>query len=233
MVARTASMTVLSTLAVMAMAVMLDPGPTARTERRVIVQGQVLGPEGQGMAGWPVALIGTQRFLEFNHRTTGGGIATVARAVTDASGYFSIDVPRERKYQFWFLRYADPAHLDPVKYVAPQDNEITTLIRGGRVATVRATVLFHPDWLKVERLVSESGGAASERGRILLKLGLPEKIARGPAAEPGVDEEWWYFTKGVVYSFRGPDPISLRRFEPVKAPAGTATGAAGAPPREG
>lgn len=230
---RTALISIFATLNVMAAATALDPGANARVERHIIVQGRVLGPDGKGMGGWPVALIGTQRYLEFSHRATGGDIATVARSVTDAAGYFTIDVPRERKYQFWFLRYADPAHLDAVKHLAPPDQEITTLMRGGRVAVVEAAVQFHPQWLELERLVSESGGAASEKGKILLALGLPEKRATGAAAEPDVDEEWWYFTKGVVYSFRGSEPITLRRFEPVKPPAGTASGAAGAPPREG
>lgn len=230
---RTALMSFFAMLIVMGAATALDPGAIARVERHIIVQGQVMGPDGKGMGGWPVALIGTQRYLEFSHRTAGGNISTLARSVTDAAGYFAIDVPRERKYHFWFLRYADPAHLDTVKHVAPPDQEITTLVRGGRVAIVQATVQFHPQWQELVRLVSESGGAAGEKGRILLALGLPEKRATGAAVEPDVDEEWWYFTKGVVYSFRGSEPITLRRFEPVKPPAGTASGAAGAPPREG
>ena len=230
---RTATLSVVASLTVMAGSMALDPGVAARVERHVIVQGQVLGPNGKGMGGWPVSLIGTQRYLELNHRTAGGGTATVARTVTDTSGYFAIDVVREHKYQFWFLRYADAAHLDPVKYAIPEDQEITTLVRGGRVAAVQATIRFHPQWREVERLVSVSGGPTSEKGRILLTIGLPEKRVTGAEAEPDVDEEWWYFTKGVVYSFRGSEPAGMRRFEPVKPPAGAVSGATNARPDEG
>lgn len=230
---RTASTLVLASLTVMAAALSFEPGTAARVERHLVVQGQVLGPDGKGMAGWPVALIGTQRYLEFKQRTAGGNIATVARSVTDGAGFFSMDVPRGHKYQFWFLRYSDPAHLDTVKYVAPPDQEITAMVRGGRVAMVQATIRFHPQWRELEQLVAASGGPSSEKGRILLTIGLPEKRTTGSTAEPGVDEEWWYFTKGVVYSFRGSEPASMRKFEPVKPPNGTASGVMGAPPAEG
>jgi hypothetical protein len=186
-------------------------------ERHIVVQGRIMSASGEAMPGWPVQLIATQRYLELSRHTSGGAVATLARAVTDESGYYSIDIPRDRRYQFWFLRFADPERLDTVKYLPPEDHEITAMARRGRVASVQTTIRLHPDWPEVERRVAEAGGPSTEKGRILLTLGLPEKAV--PAASSGSGpEEWWYFTKGILYTFHGGGPSGARRFEPVRPP---------------
>ncbi|HEY3174309.1 MAG TPA: hypothetical protein VGK94_00965 [Candidatus Polarisedimenticolia bacterium] len=186
--------------------------------RRIVVQGRILAPSGDGMAGWPVQVIATQRYLELNRRTSGGATATLARAVTDSGGYYSIDIPRDRHYQFWFLRFVDPALLDTVEYLPPEDLEITAMVRRGRVAAVETTIRQHPEWPEVARRVAAAGGPATEKGRILRTLGLPEKTVAVAPTGTGAREEWWYFTKGIVYTFRGAEPGLARRFEPVKPP---------------
>ncbi|HKY31603.1 MAG TPA: hypothetical protein VJV23_03620 [Candidatus Polarisedimenticolia bacterium] len=197
--------------------------PAGAAGVRVTAQGRVLGPDGSPMAGWPVQLIGTQRYLEFKQRTSGGAVATVARTATDANGYYSIDVPRQRRFQFWFLRFHDAAHLDTIKYLPPADVEITADVRRDRAARVETAVRHHPDWEEVERRVAAAGGESTQRGNILRTLGLPEKSSRDEVS--GV-EEWWYFTKGIVYTFRGGEPVGSRRFEPV-TPPGSAPGRGG------
>lgn len=189
-------------------------GPVA-AERRVVVQGRVLTETGEGLAGWPIQLIATQRYIELKRFVSGGDMAIVGRAVSDANGYFSIDVPKGRKYQFWFLRLAEAGRLDTIRYLPPQDIEITASARRARVATVDAVIRQHPDWPEVERRVAQEGGEHTERGRILRTLGLPEKAARNEATG---EEEWWYFTRGVLYTFSGTGEAGLRRFEPVKPP---------------
>jgi hypothetical protein len=188
-------------------------------ERRVVVQGRVTSPSGQGMAGWPVALIGTQRYIEFSRYSTGGQVGTLASGTTDENGYFTFDLPRPRGYQFWFVRFADREHLDPVRYVTPEDVEITPDVRRSRVAQVQMTIKDHPDWPEVERLISEAGGESTQRGAILRTLGLPEK--RSVSQDTG-EEEWWYFTRGVLYTFKDGQPTGSRRFEPVTPPPGSA-----------
>lgn len=214
--ARSTAIRVPAALAVIALAAAIWPGPAARAgDRRVVVQGRVLAESGDGMAGWPVQLIATQRYVELGSRSSGGGVATLARTTADASGYFSFDLPKERGYQFWFLRFVDPQHLDPIRYLPPPDIEVTDDVRRHRVAAVQVTIRVHPDWAEVQRRIAEAGGESTPRGKILRVIGLPEKSVRD---EISGEEEWWYFTKGVVYTFRGPEPTGTRRFEPVAPP---------------
>jgi len=195
------------------------PWPDAAfgAEKRARAQGRVLTSTGDPLAGWPVMLISTQRYLELGSRKSGGRVVTVGSAVTDASGYFSFDVPKEKGYQFWFLRFVDPSHLDPVMYLPPEDVEITADIRRGRVASVEKSIAWHPDWAEVQRRIEEQGGEATEKGKILRAIGLPEKTQHDPVS--GV-EEWWYFTKGILYTFRGSESAGTRRFDPVSPPPG-------------
>lgn len=180
---------------------------------RIRIQGRVLDENGEGIAGWPVILIGTQRLLEIGRFTSGGDVEAVASVSTDRSGYFSIDVQRRRGLHYWFLRFVSRDQFDPVKYLPPQDIEITKNARKGRLIEVGTTVRFHPDWAEVTRRVADVGGGDTPKGEILLTLGLPEKVV---TKEPGV-EEWWYFESGVVYTFNGTEEMSTRRFDPVRS----------------
>jgi len=201
-----------------------EAGLPLRAARRLVVQGRVTSPSGSAMAGWPVSLIGTQRYIEFSRYSSGGQVATLASGTTDENGYFSFDLPKARGFQYWFVRFADKEHLDPVRYRTPDDVEVTTDVRRGRVAQVQMTIKDHPDWAEVERLISEAGGESTQRGGILRTLGLPEKRSR---SESTGEEEWWYFTKGVLYTFRDGQPSGIRHFEPVAPPpAGAASGGA-------
>lgn len=195
----------------------LSGSDAAAAGKRVAAQGRVLTASGEGMPGWPVVLIGTQRYIELKRFSSGGGVAILTRATTDASGYFSIDVPKDRHYQFWFLRFAEQGGLDPVKYRTPEDVEITADVRRDRVATVQKTIQLNPAWPEVERRVAEAGGESSEKGKILRALGLPEKSVKDDVAGT---EEWWYFTKGILYTFSGTQPVSERHFAPVAPPPG-------------
>jgi len=195
----------------------------AFAEKRVVVNGRVLSSSGAGMPGWPVSLLATQRYIEISSYTSGGKVTEVAATSTDANGYFSFDVPRKRGYHFLFVRLSDPERLDTVRYLKPEDIEITAQVRRGGLATVEATIQDHPDWPEVDRRIREEGGDLTPRGRILRSLGLPEKVSRSEAGE----DEWWYFTRGVVYLFRGAEAVGSRRFDPVVPPGGGAT-----PPQE-
>ncbi len=199
---------------------LLAPVTGARASgQRIMCQGRVLSQAGQGMADWPVILIGTSRYLEIGKHTSGGEVATLARTSTDENGYYSIDIPRERRYHYYFLRFADSSKLDPVKYSIPDDVEISAEARRGRLAQVDLTVRLHPDWPEVERRIAEAGGVDTPKGKILRKLGLPEKSVMDRSSG---EEEWWYFTKGVLYTFRGSEPTGTRNFEPVSPPPGGA-----------
>jgi hypothetical protein len=191
--------------------------PALGVEKHVVAQGRVLLASGEGIPGWPVQLIATQRYIELKHFSSGGDVVTAARATTDANGYFSIDIPKDHHFQFWFLRFVEAGTLDTVKYLSPEDVEITADVRRSRVASVEKTIKLHPDWPEVERRVAQAGGESSERGHILRTLGLPEKSLRDEATGA---EEWWYFTKGIVYTFQAAGSSSERHFEPVAPPKG-------------
>lgn len=207
----TASIASMLTLVLMAP---VFPGVASAADH-IRIQGRVLDENGEGIADWPVTLIGTQRTLEFKRFSSGGDVQTVASVTTDRSGYFSIDAEKKRGLQYWFLRFVSLDAFDPVKYLPPQDIEITKDARKGRLVEASTTVRFHPDWSEVLRRVTELGGGGTPKGEILLTLGLPEKIV---TEDPGV-EEWWYFEHGVVYTFNGAEEMSTRRFEAVRPPS--------------
>src|SRR5262249_39326279 len=159
--------------------------------------------------------------------SSGGDVVIAARLATDANGYYTVDIPKDRHFQFWFLRFAEAGSLDTVKYVPPEDVEITTEVRRARVAGVDKMILIQRDWPESQGRIDERGGESTEKGRVLRSLGLPEKNVRDDATG---SEEWWYFTKGIVYTFHGSESMGERRFEPVKAPSQSAVTGAGAAP---
>lgn len=193
----------------------LAVGEASAAPATVHAQGRVLGPEGTGRSGWPVELIATQRFIELSHFKSGGEVAVLGRTTTDPQGYFSFSIERPRGYHFWFLRFSGSAVEDPVVWQVPPDIEITRDAKRGRAADVQVQLLYHADWPEVERRIAAEGGPATERGRILRTLGLPEKFGRDPVSGA---EEWWYFTRGIMYAFGGGGAAAMHRFEPVTPP---------------
>lgn len=190
--------------------------PAWSAQRRIQVQGRILSPEGRGIAGQTVKLYKTRRGLSVGKFSSGGQIAEAARASTDESGYYEIDVPRDRAYDNFFLRFHDPETFDAVRYEAPPDREITLDLKAGEPLRVDVSLRYAPEWEAVSRRLGEVG-EDSPRGRILLSLGLPEKEERGVGPD-GPRDEWWYFSRGVVYFFKDGEPAGFRRFEPVTAP---------------
>jgi len=210
-------------LAVVSLA-FLSSAWAATGEKRITCQGRVVSEGGEALAGWPVSLIGTSRYVEIGKHTSGGDVATIVGVVTDENGYYAIDIPRQRRYHFYFLRFVDPATLDTVKYRVPADVEITAEARRNRVAAVDVTIGMNPDWPEVQSRIARAGGVETPKGKILRTLGLPEKsVTDGDSGE----EEWWYFTKGILYTFRGAEPVGTRHFEPVAAPKNGGAGPAG------
>ncbi len=186
----------------------------AEAAKQISVQGRVTTDKGEPLADWPVELVATQRYMEFRSFSSGGKVAEVASTRTDARGYYTFDLERQRGWHYLFLRYADPKRTDNVRFLRPEVVEITADVRRGRLAEVPLTVRYHPDWSEVQRRLAEAGGEGTPRGRVLRALGLPEKRVQ---TESG-DEEWWYFTHGIMYTFRGDEGIGMHRFEPVPPP---------------
>jgi hypothetical protein len=206
-----------------ALALCLAPAPPevlAAGEKRILVQGRLLDDKGAPLAGWPVSLIRTKRYVELTRKVIGGDVDLAARVQADKDGFFTIDIPRERGYQFYYLRFLDPEVFDPVQYVAPADWEITSTAKRGRLTQINKVIAHTPDWDELQRRLESVGGETTTRGRVLRTIGLPEKTA---TTSDGA-EEWWYFSRGIMYTFRGDQPVGEQRFEPVVSAAAPPAG---------
>lgn len=189
-------------------------GAVRAAERMIHVQGRVVDPSGQGVAGSPVRLFKTRRSLDLGRFSSGGQVTEATRTLTDENGYFEIEIPRDRTYDDYFLRFHDAGSFDRVKYMLPDDREITRELRRGSPLILEQTLQYHPQWEEVQDRI-RSVGADSPRGRILRSMGIPEREMMGTGPD-GPRTEWWYHTRGVVYFFRDGEAAGYRRFEPVK-----------------
>ncbi|MEE9219014.1 MAG: hypothetical protein V3U98_08095 [Acidobacteriota bacterium] len=182
----------------------------------VLIRGRVQSENGEPLAGLTVTLIRTHKKLNLRHRRWEESEAVLDRARTDAQGFYEIHAVDDGSFTSYFLRFNDPQSFDSVRYVAPPDEDITRRVRRGRDVVQNLVALENPDWPRVrERLVQV--GEGSSRGRILRKLGLPERILR-PQGEHGGREEWWYYRRGIVYQFEGARAVGERRFEAIPEP---------------
>lgn len=208
---------VLAASAALGMLLALSTEPLAQSQKRVVVQGKVSDDRGAPLTSWPVSLIRTKRYVELTRKVIGGDVEVAARVQTDADGYFTIDIPRDRSFHFYFIRFLDPEHFNSIQYVPPADWEITSTAKRGRVTQITKVIALRPDWDELQRRLAAVGGESSQRGRVLRTIGLPDKTVATPE---GV-EEWWYFSRGVMYMFRGDDAVGEQRFEPVISTAAT------------
>lgn len=178
------------------------------------VQGRVVDPSGQGVAGSPARLFKTRRSLSIGRFSSGGQVTEAARTVTDGNGYFEIEIPRDRSYDDYFLRFHDAETFDRVKYRLPEDREITKELKREPPLILEQALQHHPQWEEVQERIKQVG-ADSPQGRILRSMGIPEREMSGTGPD-GPRTEWWYHTRGIVYFFRDGAPAGSRSFEPVK-----------------
>lgn len=211
--------------AIVAVALLAAGFPTAAAEPRVHVQGRLVDQDGKGVSGASVRLIKTKREITLPKFTSGGQIAEAARVETDAGGFYEIDVPRDRSFDDYYLRFHDPATFDSVQYEMPPDREITRDLKRGETLHVDVTLVRRAEWTAVAGEI-EAEGADSPKGKILRSMGLPERRMSGVGPE-GPREEWWYHSRGVVYFFKDGKAAGYRKFDPV--PLSSSSGAAGSP----
>ena len=206
----------------------LAPGiPVQGADRSIRVQGRITRPDGAGAAGQTVRLFKTRRGVTLPRFSSGGQVAEAARSRTDADGFYTIDVPRDRSFDDYWVRFYDPNEFDLVQYAVPQDREITNDLRRGETLRIDVTLALAPAWLEIrhrmDKLGEDSPGSA-----ILRVMGLPEREGMGEGPD-GPREEWWYHSRGVVYFFRDGKPAGQRRFDPVVAQPLSAASAGGGP----
>jgi hypothetical protein len=183
--------------------------------RHIHVRGRILAPDGEPVGGQMVKLFKSRRGLTIGKFTSGGQIAEATRTTADSSGFFEIDIPRDRAFDNYFLRFWDPESFDAVQYIAPEDREITRDLKRNEALRIDIQLARNPAWEEVSRRLAVIG-EDSPQGRILRQMGIPENetVGDGPG---GPRNEWWYHSRGVVYFFRDGEPAGFRNFEPVRA----------------
>ena len=193
-------------------------GPAAAQETgpgTVTIHGTIRNQAGAPMADYPVRLIKTKTTLKLLHFSTGSRQEEVGRAQTDAEGRFELQVTRDPRFDYFYLRFYDPKTFDVVRYAVPADVDITKTFKTKPEVGVDPVIQDHPDWSKVNAMLNDFG-AQSNRGRILRSLGLPERRQTFPDA-PG-REMWWYYAKGLCYQLQGDQIQNIRNFDPVLPP---------------
>lgn len=191
--------------------------PEPRAE--VTIRGTVRDEAGNPLADYPVRLIKTKTILNLLHFSTSSQQMEETRIQTDAEGRFELTRVPDPKYDYFYLRFYDPKTFDPVHYRVPADLDITRRFKQGPEVIVEGVVQIHPDWARVQELISHYG-TDSNRGRILRALGLPERRETFP--QDGGRENWWYYAKGLCYQLRDDTVLHLRRYDPVLPPGGAA-----------
>ncbi|MFQ5718379.1 MAG: hypothetical protein ACE5IK_02410 [Acidobacteriota bacterium] len=181
--------------------------------KHLVVRGQVTDAPGHGVAGIPVRVIATRRVVKFLSIESHPAEKELVAAITGPSGFYELEVPKVRDYDFYFLRFYDGAHFDGVRYARPDDVEITAWIDKRRPVIQDVTLAPAAGWDAVQRLV-KLYGAESPRGRIVRELGVPERTDHAPSAD-GVDREtWWYDRAGVAYVIENGQVVDRQRFRP-------------------
>jgi hypothetical protein len=189
------------------------PAATAAPAATVTIRGTVADASGAPLPGQVVRVLKTRRLRSVSAPRSTSQEVEEARTRTDSEGRFSLDIPQDNAFPFWYVRFYDPKVFDAVKYVLPVDVEVSRMIESGGPVEVAAVLKTQPDWPKVKALVDEYG-AASSRGQILRSLGLPS--SRTPAEEGR--EIWVYAAAGVTYVLQGDTVAETRHQAPIAGP---------------
>jgi hypothetical protein len=204
-----------------ALAAILALGPQAVAQEvtsdpgLVVIHGTVRDQAGNPLADYPVRLIKTKTTLRLLHFSTGSRQEEYGRTQTNSEGQFELKIARDPQFDYFYLRFYDTKTFDPVRYAVPADVNITKIFKTKPDLAVDSVILNHPDWSKVEALLSEFG-AQSNRGKILRSLGLPERRQTFPDSPD--KESWWYYAKGICYQLQGDKILNIRNFDPVLPP---------------
>lgn len=183
--------------------------------RHSIVRGQVADERGRGIEGIPVRVIATRRVVKFLTIESRPAEKELVATVTGPNGFYELDVPKIRDYDFYFLRFYDSKLFDSIRYAMPPDVEITRRINKRRPVIQDVELPAAAGWDAVIRLV-DLYGAHSTRGKIIRQLGVPDRTERAGAAEGVARETWWYDSVGVAYVIEGGEVVDKKSFQPVK-----------------
>jgi hypothetical protein len=189
-----------------------EPLAAASDERIpvVAVHGTVTDAGGAPVAFQTVRLLKTRRIRNAPAGKAREQEVEEARTRTNDVGAYRFEVQVDYTFPYWFVRFYDPKDFDSVKFLLPQDADVSRAVHDGIGVDASAVFRFHPEWDRVRKEVDEVG-AASHRGQILRSLGLP---ARRTPGEEG-KEVWEYPALGIAYVLQEDAVVEVRRGEPA------------------
>jgi hypothetical protein len=179
-----------------------------------VVTGRVTDASGQAVANTPVVIVGRSLALVKTRLDYEEHGRKEARTVTDAQGQYRVEFSPASLGNNFYLFFYDKTGFDRVRYRQPEPLDITPLLDRGRTVTVNQVLQFHPAWAEVERQIAYYG-AGSDRGKTLLRHGLPEKRETSGTGEQAADI-WWYYADGVCYWFTGEKLTRTLEFPPIR-----------------
>jgi hypothetical protein len=186
---------------------------TVSIDQQRTVQGRVTDSSGKPVPDTPVVLVG--RYLDFQilklkyqelHRQE-------LRTTTDKDGLYQVQFFPPTLGNNFYIFFYDKTGFNSVKYVQPESREITDLLKNNQALTVNEILRLQPGWAEVERQ-AKFYGENSEKAKVLLQHGLPE---RRDEPKPGTQEfeVWWYYKAGVSYWFSGDKLVRTQQFAPM------------------
>lgn len=201
----------------------LRRGPKFEAGQIVRFEGQVVGADGEPMAGADVAIDGWRRSLDLRAFSMEKEDQKRLVARTDAEGRFAIDWtwdPRLKKFAVSaFVTYRGDGGVEVTHDLARE--EVTGRLREGSPVASRLEVTSDNQRF-LERLHDFVAALATADERSTYEqLGLPEQVDRTPRAD-GVETAWWYFRQGRVCRFLDGARTEIQTFPPVGESGGSA-----------
>ncbi len=178
----------------------------------VTVRGRVTDVSGAPVPGHTVRLLKSRTIMDLGTFKKRGQNVEELRDTSDAHGFFEFTFPFDKKFRYYYLRFYNPKDFDLIKYVLPEDKDISRRARKGRPVQADIILKLQPGWPAVESAIREYG-AGSQPSQILRALGLPER--RTPQGQGR--ELWEYDAAGVSYLLEDGMVLETRRTRSVQS----------------
>jgi len=200
-------------VAVGGLALLLAGCATVSIDEQRVVQGRVTDDTGKPVPNTPVVLVGRYldyQILKFSYKELN---RQELRTTTGKDGLYEVKFFPPTLGNNFYIFFYDKTGFNSVKYVQPETRELTDLLKKNRELTVNEILRLQPGWAEVERQ-AKFYGENSEKAKVLLQHGLPEKRDE---AKPGTQdlEVWWYYKAGVSYWFGGDKLVRTQQFTPM------------------
>ena len=178
----------------------------AAADAPIAVRGVVTDAAGEAVPGQTVRLLKSRKYVSMSGMKSTDQDVEETRGATDGHGFFEFsDVP-DSSFPSYVLRFYDPQTFDSVKFVLPDDRDISRILKKGKTVQVAVVLEYAPHWTEVKSLIDKVG-PGSQVGQVLRALGLPGH--REP--QEGGRELWTYAQAGVAYVVDGPRVLETRQ----------------------